>query len=371
MNTPESSPSGRPGEAFMKILIIQQKMIGDVLTSSILFEALRKKYPDAELHYLIYPHTKPVVENNPFIDKIIEYAPEIGKDPIKFLKFLSFIRNESYSVIIDIYSKISSGIIASYSGASIRLGFQKNYTRIFYTQTFTYKEKPETRAGLAIENRMQVLKGLDQEFPKELKPKIYISTEEKETFRKKLLKQGIKIDQPMIMCGVLGSSTMKSYPGNYMASLLDELVKHIPNAQILFNYLPYQYTEAKNIYNQCNPGTQSQIFLNIYESSLKGFILNAANCDLYFGNEGGAANIMKALEIPTFSIHSPIVKKNYWAIYEDDMKHVSIHLEDFQPLLFKSCPPKISKQKNAALYQNLNPELIKLKLSEFFKNLEI
>ena len=346
-------------------------MIGDVLTSSILFQALRKKYPDAELHYLIYPHTKPVIENNPFIGKVIEYAPKIGKDPVKFMKFLNFIREESYSEIIDIYSKISSGIIARYSGAPVRLGFQKNYTRPFYTQTFSYKEKPDTLAGLAVENRMQVLKGLDQDFPKELKPKIHISSEEREVFRNKLLKQGVNLKHPVIMCGVLGSSNMKSYPGNYMTCLLEELVKQIPTAQILFNYLPHQTAEAKNIYNQCNPETKSRIFLNIYESSLKGFILNAANCDLYFGNEGGAANIVKALEIPTFSIHSPIVKKNYWAIYEDDEKHVSVHLEDFQPHLFTSCPPKFSKKKNAELYQKLNPELIKLKLSEFLKNLEL
>jgi len=346
-------------------------MIGDVLTSSILFEALRKKYPDAELHYLIYPHTKPVVENNPFIDRLIEYAPEIGKDPIKFLKFLNFIKKESYSEIIDIYSKISSGIIASYSGASIRLGFQKNYTRPFYTQTFTYKENPETRAGLAIENRMQVLKGLDQDFPKKLKPKIYISSEEKKIFRNKLIKQGINLDQPVIMCGVLGSSGLKSYPGNYMVILLDKLVKQLPMAQVLFNYLPSQTAEAKNIYDQCNSKTQSRIFLDIYENSLKGFILNAANCNLYFGNEGGAANIIKALEIPTFSIHSPIVKKNYWAIYEDGVKHVSIHLEDFEPHIFDSYPPRLTKRNNAELYQKLNPELINLKFSKFLKNLEI
>ncbi len=47
----------------MKILVIQQKMIGDVLTSSILFEALRLKYPNAQLDYLINEHTFPVVQN--------------------------------------------------------------------------------------------------------------------------------------------------------------------------------------------------------------------------------------------------------------------------------------------------------------------
>lgn len=347
------------------------KMIGDVLTSSILFEALRKKYPEAELHYLIYPHTRPVIENNPFIDKVIEYAPENGKNPVKFIEFLNFIRRESYSEIIDIYSKISSGIIASYSGASRRLGFHKNYTRPFYTQTFIYKENPDSRAGLAIENRMQVLKGLDQDFPLALRPKIYISSEEKEVYRNKLQNKGINLNQPIVMCGVMGSSDIKSYPENYMATLLDMLVQKVPNAQILFNYLPSQTSRAKNIYALCNSETQSRIFLNIYENSLKGFILNAANCDLYLGNEGGAANIMKALEKRTFSIHSPIIKKNYWAIYEDDVKHASIHLEDFEPTLFENLPARLSKRRNAELYQKLKPELIKLKLDEFLKNLEI
>jgi len=343
-------------------------MIGDVLTTSILFEALRREYPEAILHYLIFPHTRPVVENNPFIDKLIEYDPGIGKDPIKFLKFLNFIRKESYTVVIDIYSKISSGIIAKYSGASIRLGFQKNYTHAFYTQTFNYKEKPETQAGLAIENRMQVLEAFHKNFPRDLKPKIHISSEEKENSRKKLVKQGINIEQPLIMCGALGSSSMKTYPEKYMAFVLDKLIIQAPTVQILFNYLPWQKTEAKNIYNQCKTKTQSQIFFNIYESSLNGFMLNCANCDLYFGNEGGAANIMKALDKPTFSIHSPIIKKNYWAIYEDGEKHVSVHLEDFQPQLFKTCPRRYNKKLNTTLYQKLKPELVSLKLSNFLKN---
>jgi len=332
-------------------------MVGDVLTSSILFEALRKKYPDAELHYLIYPHTKPVVENNPFIDKLIEYDPDTGKNPVKFLKFLKTIRQESYTTVIDIYSKISSGIIAKYSGASLRIGFQKKYTEILYTHTFSYKKEPETKAGLAIENRMLVLKALDNDFPKELKPKIYISSQEKEASYQKLEKQGLDFDKPIIMCGVLGRSGMKSYPANYMARLLDELIKQLPSAQILFNYLPGQSVEVQNIYNQCNPETQSRIFTDIYESSLKGFILNCANCDLYFGNEGGAANIMKALNKPTFAIHSPPIKKDYWAIYEDGKRHKSVHLTDYI---------SISEKRNQGNI-NLKPEYFSQELLEFMR----
>ena len=46
-------------------------MIGDVLASTIICEAIKMEHPNAEIHYLIQKNTFPVVENNPFIDKIV------------------------------------------------------------------------------------------------------------------------------------------------------------------------------------------------------------------------------------------------------------------------------------------------------------
>jgi heptosyltransferase-2 len=56
----------------MKILIIQQK-IGDVLVSSIICNNLRRAYPDAQIDYLVYESTTPVLEGNPNIDTIIRF----------------------------------------------------------------------------------------------------------------------------------------------------------------------------------------------------------------------------------------------------------------------------------------------------------
>ena len=55
----------------MKIAVIQPKMIGDVLITSVIFEELKQKFPTAELHFIVNKNTIPVLENNPFIDKII------------------------------------------------------------------------------------------------------------------------------------------------------------------------------------------------------------------------------------------------------------------------------------------------------------
>ena len=74
----------------MKILVIQQKMIGDVLTSTILFEALRSKYPNAQLDYLINSHTFAVVKHNPFIDNIVYFTPTVENNKFLFLKFIRY-----------------------------------------------------------------------------------------------------------------------------------------------------------------------------------------------------------------------------------------------------------------------------------------
>lgn len=334
-------------------------MIGDVLTSSILFEALQERYPAAELHYLIYPNTRAVVENNPFINRIIEFNPDCNINPGEFFRFLRKIRAASYDIIIDPYSKISTGIIAMISGATKRIGFHKEYTRQFYTHTFKYKEKPETDAGLAIENRMLLLQALGPNFPTELKPVIKLLEEEKLYVRKKLLAAGLNPDRPLIMCGVLGSTQSKSYPAPYMAKILDEMVRQVQNTQILLNYMPSQETEAERTFNLCAEVTKKHIYKKFYGRDLRDYILICSACDAYVGNEGGAANIAKALSLPTFSIYSPLVKKQDWALYEDGIRNMSIHPEDFS-----AKPP--------GSYTDLKPEKFLGELRNFLrKNISV
>jgi heptosyltransferase-2 len=62
-----SLPLGWVGKS-PKILVIQQKMIGDVLVSSLICENLKRSYPNSEVHYLINRFTIPVIENNPYVD---------------------------------------------------------------------------------------------------------------------------------------------------------------------------------------------------------------------------------------------------------------------------------------------------------------
>ena len=100
-----------------------------------------RQYPQAELHYMIYPHTQPVIKNNPFIDQLVLYDPEKQGGFSGFFSFLKKIKKQKYDVVIDVYSKIGSGIFSFGSGAKIRIAYRKWYTKFLYTDTFNYKIK--------------------------------------------------------------------------------------------------------------------------------------------------------------------------------------------------------------------------------------
>jgi heptosyltransferase II len=348
----------------MKILVIQQKMIGDVLTSSILFEALKQKYPAAQLHYLIHRHTAPVVENNPFIDELILFDPAKDEKLRAFYTFLRAVRKQNYDIVIDVYSKINTAVITAWSRAKIRSSYHKWYTHKAYTHTFENKKHLETNAGFAVENRMQLLKAISPDFPVEIKPKIYLTSEETGAAKQRLLADGISLEKPLFMCGILGSSEAKTYPLPYMAQVLDFVVEKT-GAQLLFNYIPKQVEEAARLYDLCNPETQKQIFFDIFGTSLRDFMSITSHCDALLGNEGGAVNMAKALDVPTFAIFSPQIKKESWSLYENGTTNVSVHLRDYKPMLFNNSPKNKKEQKE--LYQEFEPQFFFEKMLAFLQ----
>ena len=340
----------------MKILIIQQKMIGDVLTSTILFEALKEKYPKAELHYLINSHTHPVIENHPFVNKCLLFTPSIEKNNLKLFPFIASIRKEKYDIVIDIYSKLSSNLISLFSKSKIKISYYKKHTSSIYTHTIKRSKHTETATGLEISNRLQLLTPLGIN-KKSIKPKIYLTSKEITNAKTHLTNNGVNTKTPLFMISVLGSAKNKTYPLPYMAKIIDAIVANT-NAEILFNYIPNQVTDAKTIFDFCKKETQKYIHFNIFGKNLREFLAITKHCNALIGNEGGAVNMAKALDISTFSIFSPWIDKEGWNMFEDGKTNTSVHLKDYKPELFNAETLKVFKNESELLYKKFLPELI-------------
>ncbi len=336
-------------------------MIGDVLTSSILFEALRKEFPTAELHYMISEHTFPVVQNNPNIDKFI-----FAKKEQRLRKLIKSTKNANYHAVIDVYSNLRTALLTGLSGAKYRIAYNKKYTRPLCTHVFSRDIEPETIAGAAIEKRLRLLSPLSSDIPQEIKPKIYLEAEEIENAGKRLESEGIHFSGNLYMISALGSSSGKTYPLKHLAKLLDKIVRKT-KGNLLFNYIPSQKKEIEKLYDFCKPATREKICLNIYGKNLREFLALTYHCDALIGNEGGAVNMAKALNIPTFAIFSPPINKENWNMYEDGESNISVHLKDYRPEQFQGKKYKDLTKTVDSLYKLFKPSLILPKL-EYFLN---
>ncbi|WP_298524694.1 glycosyltransferase family 9 protein [uncultured Christiangramia sp.] len=340
-------------------------MIGDVLTSSILFEALRKEYPTAQLDYLIYKHTKPVVENNPEISNIIIFDPKQDKGLKGLITYGQKLRKLNYNIVIDLYSKPYSALLAYATGAKIRIGIEKWYTKPLLLHVIKYDSRPQSSAGLAIENRLKLLHPLGIKHLSPIKPKVYLTTEEINWAQNYLSTQKVDMTRPIYMISILGSSGNKTYPENYMAEVLNFIASE-KDCTLLYNYIPSQKAQVDSVIDLLSEKAKEVSRPDIFGKSLREFLALCSQCTALIGNEGGAINMAKALDIPTFAIFSPQVTKAAWSSFEGD-RNYSVHLRDFRPDIFSGKSSKMIDKESSILYQSFEPHLIFSKLNAFIK----
>lgn len=344
-------------------------MIGDVLTSSIICENLKRNFPDAEVHYLINRFTIPVVEGNPYIDKFIIFEDEFKRGKLRFYNFLKQISKSNYTHVFDAYGKLESLLITKFSRAKFKFGFRKTYSKFYYTKTVKISDVVKTEAGSAIENRLRLLNLMPDVKIFRNKPKIYITEQENQNAKMQFEAINVK-PKNCIMVSALGSNTDKTYPLEYLAKILNYTVEKT-DKNLILNYMPSQQKYIDRLLHYCNTQTKLKIITDIEMKSLRSFMCICNQCTAVIGNEGGAINMAKALDVPSFSIFSPWILKKAWNSFEKSYNNQSVHLSDFQPNMYKQKHPKSFKKESEELYKKLKPELFFDRLSIFFERLNV
>lgn len=116
----------------LKILLVRNDNVGDLICTTPSIEALRKKYPHNQIDIVVNSYNYDAIHNNPFVDKVYCYTKPKHKksffDKIKAglgkLKMLLDIRKENYDVVIVFrsgYSK-SAELFSNITKAKYKVG---------------------------------------------------------------------------------------------------------------------------------------------------------------------------------------------------------------------------------------------------------
>jgi len=91
----------------MKILIIRRDNIGDLICTTPLFEAIRKKYPNAYIAALVNSYNAPVIKGSPHLDAVFAYTKgkHVAGDSVieaylKRLRLLWLLRRQHFDYVL-------------------------------------------------------------------------------------------------------------------------------------------------------------------------------------------------------------------------------------------------------------------------------
>jgi ADP-heptose:LPS heptosyltransferase len=112
----------------MKILIIKLGALGDVINTLPLAVNIKKKIP-CEIHWLVAPLSRPLLDNHPCIDQVFVFNK---KQVFKSLySVIPELRKHTYDVVLDLQRILKSGIFSCVVKSRRRIGFDKDRTKEF------------------------------------------------------------------------------------------------------------------------------------------------------------------------------------------------------------------------------------------------
>lgn len=108
--------------ALMKFLVLRFSSIGDIVLTSPVLRCLRKKFPQAEIHFATKQAFFPVVQHNPYINKV-HFLGE------SFLQLVSQLREEKFDFVIDLHNNqrtfLLKQALCTKSSAFYKANFEK------------------------------------------------------------------------------------------------------------------------------------------------------------------------------------------------------------------------------------------------------
>lgn len=119
--------AGRPsvqqsmGKTPERILVIKMSSLGDIVHALPAVAALRQRFPQSRLTWLVKSIWAPILEGNPDVDEIMPLKDSWKRWP----EIIHMLRNGRFDLVVDFQGLFRSGIFAAITGASTRVGFAR------------------------------------------------------------------------------------------------------------------------------------------------------------------------------------------------------------------------------------------------------
>ena len=293
----------------MKILLIRLRLIGDVVFTTPLVRALRRRYPDARLEYLVEPHAAPVVAGNPHLDELIVATPPEAKGRLLADAALARdLRRRRYDLVIDLHGGPRSALLALASGAPRRVGYDIPGRRWMYTDRVARAR--DLRPRHSVVNQWDLLGplGFGPPDPERDATEMPCSPAAWQAVESRLAGVGVDSRQHhVIVVHVSAGNPFRRWPADAFVSLVSALARADARRRLLLVSGPSERDAARTIGDRARAalGPRASSVVNGIELDLRELRAMLDHAALFVGGDSGPLHVAGTTGVPIVGLYGP------------------------------------------------------------------
>lgn len=301
----------------INILIVNPFGIGDVLFTTPLIREIKNQIPNSFIGFWCNERVRPILESNPYIDKIFSLSRGDIKKIFKRSKLEGIKKSLSlwrelkrckFNFAIDLSLDHRYSLILKFLGVKRRIGYNYKDRGRFLTQKIDIEGYENKHI---VEYYLDLLKFLNLE-PKEKNLELNLREEDRIWAEEFLKKFGVSRDDLIVGIIPAGGASwgkvacLKHWSKEKFAELSDNLIKKFKaKVIILGDVLEKEISQAVSDSMHYKP-------INAFgNTSLNEFIALIDRCKIVITNDGGPIHICVARGVKTISIFGPVDEKVY------------------------------------------------------------
>ncbi|HEX8913767.1 MAG TPA: lipopolysaccharide heptosyltransferase II [Humisphaera sp.] len=297
-----------------RILVVQPSWVGDAVMATPALRALRQRFPQAEITYLMRRWVKPVYAGMPWADRLVTYRT--GKTPRKagrgqFFELAARLRAAKFDMAVLLPNSFKTALICRMARIPRVVGYERDGRGFLLTDRLLpakangkFVPSPILRYYLGLAKYL----GADST---DLRMELFVTDAERREAEEVLLRGGLPRDvdrpgsrgqPPMVLLNPGANyGAAKLWKPEYFAELADRLMGEL-NATVLISAAPKERPIVEQIKRHMKRVPVDLSNKGIGLGSLKEIV---RRCDLMVTNDTGPRHIAAAMGVPVVTIFGP------------------------------------------------------------------
>jgi len=276
----------------MKICIVKLSAMGDIIHAMVALQFIKKELPSSQIDWVVEGAFRGVLQNNPYIDNILEVDLKSVKkkksEIFNQYKILKEYSKNNYDIVIDAQGLLKSAIVSKIIGAKVIAGFDKTSIREGIASLFYNKKVHIAYDANTIDRNATVI----------CEPLGIKVTSEKIINKEKFLFSASYAENlpDIFNLFVIGSTwESRNYPKEKFVKIADALQME--------TYIVWGSEEEhqKALWMQ----EQSKFLHLLPRGSLDELKYVISKCSLLIGNDTGPTHMAWGLNVPSITIFGP------------------------------------------------------------------